>query len=197
MSNQKDSYVAENGITLGIALLALFVIFGVGIPRWFADDADAAHSGGSTEAIELPDTLPGGFAAADVASSWDGVKQQGQSVPTAQVTQFRQQAMSMKDEQSKQTSDALGLAATSRVYISKSLETVVVQAARGSSDAWFPGAGGEYSKVGSSTCYTAMSQSGGSQNLCRRTDSDLTVVVQASSTDQAVEMIDDIWTELA
>lgn len=196
MSKSQESYIAENGITLGIAILALFVIFGVGLPRWLADDAEAAHAGGSTSSIQLPDSLSGGFKPADQASSWKGLTMNGKELPKEQATQYRNDAVDLVGKRSKDTSKALGLAASSRIYINKKLQTVVVSAQRGSSDAWFAGNGGEYSKVGDATCYTTQSQAG-PQSLCRKSSSNLSVQVQAPSNNQAVDIIDDVWSDIA
>lgn len=52
----KKSYVAENGLTIGLAGLALLVIFAIALPRWVHNT--------DTRAISLPDKLSGGYAAA-------------------------------------------------------------------------------------------------------------------------------------
>lgn len=130
MSSEKKSFVAENGITLGVAILALLVIFGVGLPRWLADDAEAAHSG---EPIELPTKLSGGFKADD-----------------------SEQTAASIDKQRDAMSDALGTPASITQYM-KGQDALLVQAVRGPGEAALSPTGAEYSTVDDAVCLSYQS----------------------------------------
>jgi len=176
-----EGYVAtkrtsmENGLTFGVIALALVIIFAVGLPRW--------HKHAGQEAITLPDTISGGFLAADSPAAWTDLKAAGK-VTDQQIAQLVGQAGQFHGQNATDASDALGIATAGRYYVSKDGNFLSVTAARGSGDAWFPGAGGTYSAQGDVTCYTSAASSSSSSSIdCRRSSSSLTVEVNAQGLD--------------
>lgn len=197
MSDHKTStYVAENGITLGVIVLALFVIFAVGLPRWIHDSGGSTMS---TEKIALPPSLSGGYVAADSASSWkDAVSKKQVNQQTA--TSLQQQATQLR-KQAEKNIGALGAGAASRMYVNLSEQSLmVVTAVRGRS-AFIQGLTGNIQKVGNSLCNTGSSSNGGSVVDCSRTSDNLTVEVQVqgskASASSTAERVDEIWAKVS
>jgi hypothetical protein len=163
----------ENGLTFGVIALAIVIIFAVGLPRW--------HKNAGQDPITLPDTLSGGFLAADSPTAWADLKAAGK-VTDQQIQQLVSQSGQFHGQNAVDATNALGVATAGRYYVSKDGNFMSVTAARGSGDAWFPGSGGSYSSHGDVTCFTTTSQSASSVD-CRRTSADLTVEINAQGVD--------------
>ncbi|MFT4083694.1 MAG: hypothetical protein QM638_14025 [Nocardioides sp.] len=197
MSNEKQqSFVVENGITIGVIALALFVVFAVGLPRWLGNDADASVL--SKTAITLPDAVGKDFKAADLSSSFTAIEKAGQ-VSKSTITSFRSEAGDLVRKEGKKTQTATGAATSYRVYVNDDLETVLVQAQRAGGSGWLPGTGGTFQKKGDVVCYTVTSSSTGSNSVeCRRSSTDLTIDAQGtSSTTELAGIVDEVWDKVA
>ncbi|GGR60781.1 hypothetical protein J2S40_004477 [Nocardioides luteus] len=191
-TNKEQSFIAENGITLGIIALALFVVLGVGLPRWVGDSE--SHSGVK---ITLPATLSGGLKSADEKSSYDldAIKKQGAT--EEQLDQFiKQNAIGAKTED-RNVSDALGFSMASRTYITKDMKkSVLIRAFAGDGSAYY--GGGEVSKVRDNICYSSSDQqTGQTQATCSHASNDLTVQATAMSKKEAAKYADEIFEKLA
>lgn len=191
-TNKEQSFIAENGITLGIIALALFVVLGVGLPRWVGDSE--SHSGVK---ITLPETLSGGYKPADEKSSYDldVIKKQGASEEQLDLF-IKQNAASSKTED-RNVSDALGFSMASRTYITKDMKkSVMIRAFAGDGSAYY--GGGEVSKVRDNVCYSSADQSTGqTQATCSHASNDLTVQATAASKKDAAKYADEIFEKLA
>lgn len=192
-SEQKpSSYIAENGITLGVIALSLVVIFGVGLPRWIHDDGG---SSASKEKIVLPSSLSGGYVAADTAANWKdaiGKKQVDQQTATSM-----QQQASQISKQAAKNVDTIGAGAATRMYVDIQHQSLLVVSAVRDHDAFVQGLTGDIKKVGDSLCNT-----GQSGVECRRTSDDLTVDVQVQSqaaptSETVVKQVDEVWDKVS
>ncbi|MEP9384927.1 hypothetical protein [Nocardioides sp. KR10-350] len=209
MSSEKNqSFVVENGVTLGVIVLALFVIFGVGLPRWIDHSESSSSTVASQEKIELPAKLSGGYAAADVKSSW-GALATGKNAKQVQqqVTQLEKSIA----KGNKSLEDALPGAAATRAYIktsSKGITGVVsVQAFRASGGAFAPtdiGIGSStLQKVGDGVCMTKQQATSTGQAVnditCQKSGDNLTVQVNAQGllTTELVKYADELYDEIA
>lgn len=111
------------GLVLGVVLLALVIGFAVLLPK--ASDE-------STGALKLPDTLPGGYTAADLEQAFTG-----QYASKAKTLAAQQRTT--KEYGDKVLSDVLQEDAVTRTYASKDLSTgVFVQAFRAAGGAFAP-----------------------------------------------------------
>ncbi|BBH17848.1 hypothetical protein Back2_21350 [Nocardioides baekrokdamisoli] len=164
----KKSYVAENGLTLGLIGLAVLVIFAVALPRW------THHQ--DFKAIKLPATIDGGYTLVDASVS----------------PQLKQVLSQLSDSASK----AEGVGATSALYKSAADTFAVTAVRKGSSTApmMVPlSAIGTYSKVGDDTCFQASSQSS-PYTACFRSSAELTVEVTSSAAPaDLAKHLDEIW----
>jgi len=122
MSNENRN-VAENGLTLGIAVLALFVIFAVGLPRWLGGD--------SSEPIDLPERI--------------GEAGNLYTLDTSPEAETMLDATQSTARESVDDTAAVGL------YV-KGEDRVVVQAVRESGNAPFAPMTTSYSTVDGATC---------------------------------------------
>lgn len=111
------------GIAVGVVLLGLMAAFAIGLPK-AADAADAADSeGAAPEAIELtlPDTLPGGYSAADLAESFtDGELAE-------QAEEIAKQQAASTEYGNEVLPDVLGHPAVTRSYVAEGSKAVFVQ----------------------------------------------------------------------
>ncbi|MGH3350561.1 MAG: hypothetical protein ACRDPS_07820 [Nocardioides sp.] len=191
-TNKEQSFIAENGITLGIIGLALLVVLGVGLPRWVGDSD--SHSGAK---ITLPETLSGELNPADKKSSYDlaVIKKQGASEGDLD-TFIKQNAASSKTED-RNVSDALGFSMASRTYITKDMKkSVLIRAFAGDGSAYY--GGGEVSKVRDNICYSSSDQqTGQTQATCSHASEDVTVQATAMSKKDAAKYADEIFEKLA
>lgn len=117
------------GIAVGLVLLGLMVAFAVALPK----TADAADSAEELE-LSLPDTLPGGYAAADLPGSFaDG--------------ELADQADEIAEQQAGSTAygdevlpDVLGHPAVTRSYVVEGTQAVFVQLIQAEGGALAPNA---------------------------------------------------------
>lgn len=204
MSNNKDqSFVAENGITLGIIVLALFVVLGVGLPRWIGNDE--SHN---TAKIALPDSLSKTLNAADLQSSFDPAVLKKQGATDAQVKQFLASVATTGKQtaaEDRSASNALGFTTASRTYVSKDFaQQVQIRAFLGDGSAFFPQTGGQTtsSRVGDAVCFTSSQQdqtTGQTQTMatCSHASRDLTVQATAGSKGDAAKYANQIFEKLS
>ena len=202
-SEKNQSFVVENGVTLGVIVLALFVIFAVGLPRWIGSDDTDGTTSTTSQAAKTPVTLPAKvsttFLPAEDAATWsDAVK--SKVLTQQEATSIQQQAQQMRTAAEKNVK-TLGTQAAIKMYIDvKAKEFLVVTAVR-SRDAFLQGLTGTLQKVGSSFCQSGQLSSGGSAVDCTRTADDLTVEIQAQggtpSTAAVAKYVDEVWDKVA
>lgn len=169
--NQQQSFVVENGITLGVIVLALFVIFAVGLPRWFDGDGTKSHTAHTS--ITLPKQLS------------DGSK----------VNTTKDIATAMSKQQND-TATALGATAAAAVY-GEGQNEYVVQAVRDSGGALLPTVQGTYTKVGNSVCLSdAIASQAAGLVTCRHANSELTVQVTGQDDKTAAKYADEVFKSL-
>ena len=163
----KKSYVAENGLTLGLAGLALLVIFAIALPRW------THHQ--DTKAINLPATLSDGYTLLNATTPPTGVD-------PAMAQQYLAQLKKIDDS----ASGASGSANLTGLYLDGAHDQLLVQAARGGGEAsplqMSVLSSGTYTKVGNDQCFTpdpSQSQQAPVGEVCRRSTADYTVQVSA------------------
>jgi len=105
-----------SGIAFGVILLGVVAAFAIGLPKAVGDDG-----GAETVALTLPDTLPGGYAAADDPASFaDG--------------DYAEQGKSIAEQEKANTAygnrvlpEVLGHAAATRTYVLDGSKAVFVQ----------------------------------------------------------------------
>ncbi len=176
------------GIAAGLVLLGLVAAFAIGLPK--ASGADESTEPAPVE-LSLPDTLPGGYAAADDPASFaDG--------------ELAAQAEAIAKQQADATAygnavlpDVLGTPAVTRSYVVDGTNAVFVQVFQSTGGAFSPdsltdpttsdGAGGTtMEKVGDGVCALTYGQStDGSlgdptSSRCQVTHGDLTVQLSSS-----------------
>ena len=115
------------GIALGVVFLALVAAFAIALPK--ASDGDEGPS--STEGLSLPDTLPGGYTAADLPAAFTG-----EYADRAEEVSKTQQAA--REHGDQVLADVLGEPAVTRTYASADLHAVFVQAFRAAGGAFSP-----------------------------------------------------------
>jgi hypothetical protein len=191
----KKSYVAENGITLGLAGLALLVIFAIALPRW-------TH-GADNRAINLPDSLSSGVVLVG------GKAQLPVEVSSAEISSVLD-SLKKVDSTATEASEAT---AKSAFYLSKD-ETLYVQVVRAGAPSPLVAvqeSAGAYSKVGDDMCFTpdastnAMGQAQAAEVTCRRSESGMTIQVVARQRTAAVvpsaasvaKELDEIWSKVS
>lgn len=202
MSNNKEqSFVAENGITLGIIVLALFVVLGVGLPRWIG--GDESHN---TAKITLPDSLSSTLKAVDTDGAFNEAALKKQGATATQIKQLQSNiASTTKKSQAddRSASHALGFTTASRTYVSSDLQKEVdVRAFLGDGSAFFPNAGGgaqiRSSRVGDAVCFEASdAQSGQTQATCSHASRDLTVQATAQTKQDAAKYASKVFEKLS
>jgi hypothetical protein len=114
------------GIGLGVVCLGLIAAFAIALPKATGEDGAAA----STGPLALPDTLPGGYTAADLPEAFTG----DYADRAAEISKVQQAAREHGD---LVLSDVLGTAVT-RTYASKDLHALFVQAFRAAGGAFAP-----------------------------------------------------------
>lgn len=178
------------GILIGVVALGLLAAFAVGLPK--LDDGPAEPAAAAE--LSLPDTLPGGYLAADLESSFAD-------------TQYADQAAVIAKQQAAQTDygnqvlpEALGAPAVTRSYLGGEDQAVFVQVFSSDGGAFSPpslsdpeasqGAGGvTMAAVGDGVCALTYAQSADgslgdpTQVQCQVTRDGLTVQVQAGGID--------------
>ena len=116
------------GLLLGLVVLGLFAAFAIGLPK---AEGDEGATGGTVD-ISLPDSLPGGFVAADDADSFKG----GQLA--AQADQIAKQEKANTAYGNKVLPEVLGTSAVTRSYVKDGTNAVYVQAFQSEGGAFAP-----------------------------------------------------------
>lgn len=192
------------GIAVGVVLLGLVVAFAIGLPK----AADGEESAPEIE-IVLPDTLPGGYAAADEPDSFaDGqLADQAEQIARQQAasTQYGNQVLS----------DVLGNAAATRSYVIDGTKAVFIQVFQAQGGAFAPttltdptttnGSGGTtMDDIGDGVCILTYGQTQDGApgdpiaSQCQVTRGELTAQVQSSTIPAAdlVTVVDGLLDDL-
>lgn len=182
------------GIAVGVLLLGLMAAFAIGLPK--TADADAAGEEAPIE-LSLPDTLPGGYAAADDPASFKG----GQLAEQADTIAKQQKANDAYGN--KVLPDVLGTSAATRTYVLDGTKAVFVQAFQSEGGAFAPNtvpdpdaAGGApataMEQVGDGACILSYGQAAAGQDAsapafsqCQVSDGGLTVQIGGADIDAA------------
>jgi hypothetical protein len=187
VSNNRNSDVPLTGMAIGAVVLALFVVFAVLLPKAEGDDANSSR-------IVLPNSLPGGYVAADRTEAWKGTS--GVAGHEAEVVaQVKSELKFGNAALDKTTGGGFG----NRIYLKQGAQQVFfVQVFRAEGGALSPGEISDPSqlqqgtsvqqltKVGDAVCVIDGSVGTGgqvqpSQTQCQRSKSGLTVQVTAPS----------------
>ena len=189
MSKTRNSDVPLTGIAIGAVVLALFVVFAVLLPKAEGDDSV------DTTRISLPDSLPGGYKAADMVSSWKGATS-GIAGHEAEVVAEVKAELKFGDAALQKTT---GGGFGNRIYLKNGAQSIFfVQVFRAAGGAVSPGEISDPSKlqqgssvqqltqVGKSVCIVSGTTATGgavqpSQTQCQRSEGQLTVQVTAPS----------------
>ncbi len=116
------------GILVGLVLLGLMAAFAIGLPK----TADA-EEGGSQVELSLPDTLPGGYTAADLPESFaDGELAE-------QADQIAEQQAESTEYGDEVLPEVLGHPAVTRSYVVDGSKAVFVQVFAAEGGALAPG----------------------------------------------------------
>ena len=102
------------GIAIGVLALGLLAAFAIALPKAVDDE-------GVAEQLTLPDTLPGGYAAADDPASFEGGDYADQADSIAE------QEKSNSDYGNRVLADVLGHAAATRTYVLDGSKAVFIQ----------------------------------------------------------------------
>ena len=198
MSNRR---VVLPGVIIGVLLLALAVVFAVVLPKANGDNGD----------LSLPDTLPGGFSATDLSSTW-------KNAPEATADKVESAAASERSARTygDNAFEAAGVDAVPRGYIDEKFQQpVFVQAFRAQGGAFSPfqfadpksaQSGQQVQRLvrqGDAICIEVGSSDGqgGSQPAyvqCQKSEGDLTVQVTSPlALDKAADLVDTVFDEVA
>jgi hypothetical protein len=177
------------GIAVGIVLLGLLAAFAIALPKAHGDSSDDSAS---QIDIVMPDTLPGGYAAADDPASFaDGqLAQQAQQIA-------QQQAASTKYG-NEVLPDVLGNPAATRSYVVDGTKAVFIQVFQAQGGAFAPtvltdpattngGGGTTMQAVGDGVCILTYGQSQDgttgdpAASQCQVTHGELTVQIQSTT----------------
>lgn len=187
MSTNKDAPAWENGVIIGVILLAILFAFVVGLNRLHKHDVG--------EGITLPDSLSGGYTAIDQLSFASLPAAQQKETQQAQFDQSIDTLKKSATTENTALTNAFGIAVTSREYISSNFQSEVQATAyRGPggifgngqnlADPTTGGAGtASMQRVGDTICYV---DAGNTQTQtspqaeCQRTSDNLTVQVRSS-----------------
>lgn len=206
VSTKNETPAWENGVAVGVIILALVVVFAVGLPRWHKHDQSAA--------LTLPDTLSGGYRAVDQLSFAKLPADQQKQTSQAQFDQSIATLKKSATTENTQLANAFGIAVTSREYVSPDFQSEIQTTAyRGPGgifgtggnlvDSSTGGAGtATLTRVGDAVCYSDpgnAQQQVGPQAECQRTSGNLTVQVQASDgkVDTASKYVDEVYNGIA
>ncbi|HEU5037472.1 MAG TPA: hypothetical protein VFT70_10735 [Nocardioides sp.] len=179
------------GIAVGIVLLGLLAAFAIGLPKAHGDAGESAPA----LDLSLPDTLPGGYAAADDPASFaDGELAQ-------QADQIAQQQAASTKYGNDVLPDVLGNPAATRSYVVDGTKAVFVQVFEAQGGAFAPtvltdpsttngGGGTTMEQVGDGVCILTYGQSQGgtpaapttpAASQCQVTHDRLTVQIQSTT----------------
>ncbi len=200
-SSNRTTWVA---IAVGVLALGLVAAFAIGLPELVGDEQ-------ATEQLSLPDTLPGGYAAADDPGSFaDGDY-------ADQADSIAGQEKSNSDYGNRVLPEVLGHAAATRTYVLDGTKAVFVQVFAAEGGAFAPNSvpdpkasGGapatEITAVGDGVCILSYGQgSTGTEpsapvfSQCQVTHDGLTAQIGASEVDAAdlVDTADGLLEDLA
>lgn len=189
------------GILVGVIALALAVALGVLLPK----------ANGSTGDLSLPDTLPGGYVAADLRTAYEGLS----STTDEQKAAYATQQVNAKNFAAK-SYDEVGVSGVARNYLTKDGQGfVAVQLIRAEGGVLSPylfadpataepgSSVDRLLKAGDATCIeTGAADGAGSvqQSMirCQIAEHGLTLQVTTQAPLASVEkIIDDIWHKVA
>lgn len=199
---------------LGALLLALVAALAIGLPKAVGDSAGESGSGGgrtvSTEPVTLPDTLPGGYVAADTEAAFASIPEE--QADQAGATVRNEQAARAYSDKALQ---AAGVPAAGRTYITPDGTPLIVQAFRAAGGAFAPlqindpasaAAGDSVNDlitVDGLTCIQTGTADGagglqGGYIECQKSSDDFTIQVTSPlDADATVALVNTVWTELA
>jgi hypothetical protein len=187
VSKTRTSDVPLTGIAIGAVLLAVLVLFAVFLPRAIGD------SGTGGGAVALPDSLPGGYVAADRTDAWKNASANVKGHEAEIVAQVKAELNYGDSALTKTSKNAFA----NRIYLQGGGKAIYfVQAFRSAGGAFSPG---EISdpmklqqgstvqqliKIGDAVCIVDGTvgnpgQIQPSQTQCQRSQGDLTVQVTA------------------
>lgn len=198
------------GLGLGAVLLGLLVVLAVALPK-VADADDDTGAGQPAIELTLPDTLPGGYAAADDPASFAD----GQLAPQADAIAESEKAGTAYGNEV--LPEVLGTAAVTRSYVGNGTDPVFVQAFQAPGGAFAPtsltdpaasgGQGGTtMEKVGDGVCILSYAQAqmgatdaAPANSQCQVAHGDLTVQITSGvvAADELVELADGLLDELS
>lgn len=198
----KNSRTVVIGLLLGVLLLGAVAAFAIALPK---------ASGDAGGAIELPDTLPGGYVATDLPEAFAGAPAGSEDQVDAAVRNEK-----AAREYGDQVLADSGATAATRTYLGEDMQTaVVVQAFRAAGGAFAPfqftdpsraEAGQEVERLvreGDAVCIQKGSATGsgeieGGYVQCQRSEGDLTIQVTTPlPLEEAAEMVDTVWTQVS
>lgn len=204
-ASAKNTRTVVIGIVLGLVLLGAMTAFAVALPK--VDDGGHAAGG----AIELPDTLPGGYVATDLPEAFRDAPEGSEDQIDAAVR--NEQAAREYGDQVLADS---GATAATRTYLGEDMQTaVVVQAFRAAGGAFAPFQFTDPSQVqagqalerlvreGNAVCIQKGTATGtgeveGGYVQCQRSEGDLTIQVTTPlPLDEAAAMVDTVWTQVS
>ncbi|MDN4171735.1 hypothetical protein QWY28_02155 [Nocardioides sp. SOB77] len=208
-STPSPSTTRWTGLLAGVVVLALLVVFAVLLPR-------TTDGAGAEEPLGLPDTLPGGYTAADLDEAFAGQYDADQ----AETLSGRQ--ASSREHGDDVLADVYDHAAETRTYASEDLSTAVfVQAFRAPGGAFAPetisgedaaasgAATQELVREGDAICIvqrpaadpTAGAPQGDAPSYvaCQRSEDELTVQATAAGlpAEDLVALVDAAWDAVA
>jgi hypothetical protein len=177
------------GVAVGLLLLGLMAAFAIGLPK--TADADDSTETGSQVELSLPDTLPGGYSAADLPESF------AEGDLADQAEQIAKQQGESTAYGNEVLPDVLGHPAVTRSYVAEGSKAVFVQVFQAEGGAFAPnsltdpeatgGAGGlTMENVDGAACIVSYGQSQGqglgdpTSTQCQLSEDGLTVQVQSA-----------------
>lgn len=191
-NTSRNSHVVA--IVAGLVLLGLVAAFAIGLPKATGHDGSSSSTSSTPSTLTMPDTIPGGFKAADDAGSFAG----GQLAGQAKQIAAQQQASTAYAN--KVLPKALGAPAASRSYVLDGTQAVFVQVFTSDGGAFAPsslsdpaasngGGGRTMEAVGDGVCILTygQSQSGGaapttpSDSQCQVSKDGLTAQIEAGT----------------
>lgn len=189
------------GVLVGLVVLGLIAVFAIALPK-MSDPG----------AIDLPETLPGGYTAMDLEQAYAGLA----DAPEDQVAQARAQEQVNRAYAEKVLDEAYDVEIANRAYLKEDGSALVtVQAFRAPGGAFSPvqftdpssaqpGATVERLVVeGEAVCVVHGQLGEGGEvtpqyTQCQRSEADLTLQVTGSLDAEGVaEIIDELWSQVA
>ena len=189
-STRGNSHVIA--ILAGLVLLGLVAAFAIGLPKATGDEGTGSSSS-TPDHIAMPDSLPGGYRAADDADSFAGGQLESQA---KQIAAQQQEATAYAN---KVLPKALGAPAASRSYVLDGTQAVFVQVFTSDGGAFAPsslsdpaasngGGGRTMEAVGDGVCILTYGQSQNgaaatspSDSQCQVSKNGLTAQIEAGT----------------